>query len=55
MDSHGFLVLFVMVCSLLFLCDEVEGVVWNLSSEDHLELEKQLKVLNKPAIKTLTV
>ncbi|PSS04153.1 DNA (cytosine-5)-methyltransferase, partial [Actinidia chinensis var. chinensis] len=51
MDLH--VVLFVLVaCSLVVGHNGVEGDT-SLSKEEELELEKQLKLINKPAVKTI--
>ena len=53
MDLH--VVLFVGVaCSLVVGHNGVEGDM-SLSKEEELELEKQVKLINKPAVKTIQV
>lgn len=44
------------ITSVLFLLIivDVDGA-WSISKEEDMELEKQLKILNKPAIKTIRV
>ena len=45
---------YLLVCYLFFYCKWVEGYI-KLSKEEDLELEEQLKRLNKPAVKTIKV
>ena len=44
------------ITSVLFLLIivDVDGA-WSISKEEDMELEKQLKILNKPAVKTIRV
>lgn len=53
MDLHVVLVL-LFISSLLVCHNDVEGGT-GLSEEEYLELEKQIEVLNKPAVKTIHV
>ena len=50
----GALLSYLLVCYLLFYCKCMEGYK-KLSKEEDLELEKQLKRLNKPTVKSITV
>ncbi|CAL5442425.1 unnamed protein product [Camellia sinensis] len=52
MDLHA-IVLFLCVCSHLVVHNGVEGDWRSLTKEEDLELEEQLKHLNKPAVKTI--
>ncbi|KAI7988108.1 hypothetical protein LOK49_LG13G01207 [Camellia lanceoleosa] len=52
MDLHA-IVLFFCVCSHLVGHNGIEGHWRNLTKEEDLELEEQLKHLNKPAVKTI--
>ncbi|XP_028124410.1 uncharacterized protein LOC114321445 [Camellia sinensis] len=52
MDLHA-IVLFLCVCSHLVGHDGIEGDWRSLTKEEDLELEEQLKHLNKPAVKTI--
>ena len=44
MSCYGMLVLFIVI-----------NGVWSISREEDLELERQLKILNKPGVKTIKV
>ena len=46
MSCYGVLVLLIVV--------DINGV-WSISREEDLELERQLKILNKPGVKTIKV
>ena len=46
MSCYGVLLLLIVV--------DINGV-WSISREEDLELERQLKILNKPGIKTIKV
>ena len=46
--------LYLLVCYLFLYQNEVEGYR-KLSKEEDLEMEEQLKRLNKPAMKTIKV
>ncbi|CAL5327652.1 unnamed protein product [Camellia sinensis] len=52
MDVHA-IVLFLCVCSHLVGHNGIEGDWRSLTKEEDLELEEQLKHLNKPAVKTI--
>ncbi|CAL5404435.1 unnamed protein product [Camellia sinensis] len=52
MDLHA-IVLFLCVCSHLVGHNGIEGDWRSLTKEEDLELEEQLKHLNKPAVKTI--
>ncbi|KAL7188855.1 hypothetical protein ACSBR1_038667 [Camellia fascicularis] len=52
MDLHA-IVLFLYVCSHLVGHNGIEGDWRSLTKEEDLELEEQLKHLNKPAVKTI--
>ena len=45
---------YLLVCYLFFFCKWVKGSR-KLSKEEDLELDEQLKRLNKPAVKTIKV